>query len=105
MTWNAAPSGSASWLAPALGLAMAASLVSGLLLAGHVPAQLPAALAAGGAGTTQHQAAADAYGQLPVSFVPNAGQTDPSVRYTAQAGGASFWFTATEAGFSFAGED
>jgi hypothetical protein len=33
------------------------------------------------------------YGKLPLSFVPNAGQLDGRVRYSAQAGGASFFFT------------
>lgn len=43
-----------------------------------------------------------AYGTLPLAFVPNAGQTDARVRYSAQAGGASFYFTQKEAVFSFA---
>ncbi|MEP6910697.1 MAG: SBBP repeat-containing protein [Actinomycetota bacterium] len=43
-----------------------------------------------------------AYGKLPLSFVPNAGQLDRRVRYSAQAGGAGFYFTKREAVFSFA---
>ena len=43
-----------------------------------------------------------AYGKLPLSFVPNAGQLDRRVRYSAQAGGASFFFTKRDAVFSFA---
>jgi hypothetical protein len=43
-----------------------------------------------------------AYTKLPLSFVPNAGQTDTRVRYSAQSGGRSFYFTTREAVFSFA---
>jgi beta-propeller repeat-containing protein len=43
-----------------------------------------------------------AYARLPLSFVPNAGQMDPSVRYSAQSGRATFYFTMREAVFSFA---
>jgi hypothetical protein len=35
----------------------------------------------------------DAYAKLPLSFIPNAGQTDGSVRYYAQGAGYSFYFT------------
>src|SRR5439155_3330040 len=42
------------------------------------------------------------YAKLPLSFVPNAGQIDARVRYSAQAGKASFYFTAHEAVFAFA---
>jgi Beta-propeller repeat len=44
------------------------------------------------------------YGRLPLAFVPNRGQTDARVRFSAQAGGASFWFTPSEAVFAFAKE-
>jgi Beta-propeller repeat len=37
--------------------------------------------------------AASAYAKLPLSFVPNARQTDASVRYYAQGAGYSFYFT------------
>ncbi len=43
-----------------------------------------------------------AYAKLPLSFVPNAGQMDTRVRYSAQSGGATFYFTTQEAVFSFA---
>src|SRR3954452_5454074 len=33
------------------------------------------------------------YGALPLGFVPNVGQSDPRVRYLAQSGGTSFFFT------------
>src|SRR5438105_14840114 len=38
---------------------------------------------------------------LPLAFVPNAGQTDPRVRYFAHTNSASFYFTDCEAVFSF----
>src|SRR5215208_996822 len=37
--------------------------------------------------------AIDAYGKLPLSFVPNEGQTDKAVRYYAQGAGYGFFFT------------
>jgi hypothetical protein len=37
--------------------------------------------------------AASAYAKLPLSFIPNAGQTDRSVRYYAQRAGYSLYFT------------
>jgi hypothetical protein len=48
------------------------------------PAATPAA---------REQPTHDAYAKLPLSFVPNTGQLDRRVRYSAQAGGASFYFT------------
>ena len=42
------------------------------------------------------QGAFVSYQQLPLTFVPNDGRVDADVRYTAQAGGASFFFTPTE---------
>src|SRR5438093_3705144 len=47
------------------------------------------------------QAARQGYGQLPLSFVPNAGQMDPSVRYAAQGSGYTFAFAASAARLSF----
>jgi hypothetical protein len=49
--------------------------------------------------------APDAYGRLALAFVPNAGQTDPRVLYSAQAVGASFYFTPGEAVFACHGAD
>ena len=37
------------------------------------------------------------YGTPPLTFVPNAGQTDKDVRFTAQGGGFAFGFTADKA--------
>jgi hypothetical protein len=39
------------------------------------------------------QEALDAYGKLPLSFIPNVGQTDEAVRYYAQGAGYGFFFT------------
>ncbi len=47
------------------------------------------------------QEARDTYAKLPLAFVPNAGQTDRRVRFSADAGGASFYFTPKEAVFAF----
>ena len=41
------------------------------------------------------------YGNLPLTFVPNAGQLDSPVRFSAQAGGATFFFTQKAVVFSF----
>jgi beta-propeller repeat-containing protein len=46
-----------------------------------------------------------AYAKLPVSFVPNAGQTDESVRYQAQGAGFSFFFTDRKVRFAFENGD
>src|SRR5215204_3288946 len=46
--------------------------------------------------------ALDAYGKLPLSFVPNEGQTDKAVRYYAQGAGYGFFFTEGGAMLSFA---
>src|SRR5215208_1195432 len=64
------------------------------------------------AGSTQDQSRAapqmsekealDAYGKLPLSFVPNEGQTDEAVRYYAQGAGYGFFFTHKGATLSFA---
>jgi hypothetical protein len=48
------------------------------------------------------EAAIDAYGKLPLSFVPNEGQTDKAVRYYAQGAGYGFYFTHKGAMLSFA---
>ncbi len=47
--------------------------------------------------------ALDAYGKLPLSFIPNEGQiTDEAVRYSAQGAGYGFFFTQEGATLSFA---
>lgn len=48
---------------------------------------------------------AAAFAQLPLSFVPNRGQSDSSVRYSAQAGGFAVQFTHTAARLAFTGRD
>jgi hypothetical protein len=52
--------------------------------------------------TQERENALDAYPRLPLAFVANSGRLDRSVRYTAQSGGASFFFTSSEAVASFA---
>jgi hypothetical protein len=47
------------------------------------------------------QRATDAYGKLPLSFIPNRGQTNEQVRYYARASGAGFYFTRTKAMLAF----
>jgi hypothetical protein len=46
--------------------------------------------------------ALDAYGNLPLAFVPNEGQTEEAVRYYAQGAGYGFFFTKEGARLSFA---
>lgn len=43
----------------------------------------------------------DSYGELPLSFIPNRGQTDASVRYYAQGAGFSFYFQKERATLAF----
>jgi hypothetical protein len=45
--------------------------------------------------------AIDAYGKLPLSFIPNESQTDEAVRYYAQGVGYGFFFTKKGATLSF----
>jgi hypothetical protein len=56
-----------------------------------------------GAPQMSEREALDAYGKLPLSFVPNEGQTDDeAVRYYAQGAGYGFFFTPKGATLSFA---
>src|SRR5215208_1000263 len=48
------------------------------------------------------QEALDAYGKLPLSFIPNDGQTEEAVRYYAQGAGYGFFFTKEGAMLSLA---
>jgi hypothetical protein len=50
---------------------------------------------------TARRRARDAYQKLPLSFVPNAGQTNRSVRYYAQGNGFGFYFTPDKTVLSF----
>jgi hypothetical protein len=47
----------------------------------------------GAAPQMSEQETLDAYEKLPLSFVPNGGQTDKAVRYYAQGAGYGFFFT------------
>src|SRR5918995_6878769 len=65
--------------------------------AGAAPVSEPAAP------QMSEEEALDAYGKLPLSFVPNEGQTtDEAVRYSAQGAGYGFFFTQEGARLSFA---
>jgi len=92
----------AAWLG-----AMAVGLLA-LLQAGPRPALPAAALGKQAAPApitpADRERALESYGKLPLAFVPNRGQADARVRFSAQAGGASFWFTHTEASLSFVKE-
>jgi hypothetical protein len=56
---------------------------------------------AGAADNAVEGQVARAYGKLPLSFIPNAGQADPRVRYAAQGPGFAVSFTPGEALLSF----
>src|SRR5207245_10554939 len=45
--------------------------------------------------------AADAYGRLPMTFEPNQGQAEPSVKFLSRGGGFTLQLSATEAGLAF----
>ena len=55
----------------------------------------------GAAPQMSEKEALDAYGKLPLSFVPNEGQTEEAVRYYAQGAGYGFFFTKEGAMLSF----
>src|SRR5215217_4445186 len=55
-----------------------------------------------GAPQMRKKGALDAYEKLPLSFIPNEGQTDKAVRYYAQGAGYGFFFTQEGATLSFA---
>jgi len=55
-----------------------------------------------GAPQMRKKGALDAYEKLPLSFIPNEGQTDKAVRYYAQGAGYGFFFTKRGAMLSFA---
>jgi hypothetical protein len=52
-------------------------------------------------GVASQAVASAAYAKLPLSFVPNMGQMDVRVHYSAQSGARSFYFATQEAVFSF----
>jgi hypothetical protein len=66
-----------------------------------IPAIAPSVTPAPAPSSATKERIAHSYGKLPLSFVPNAGQTDKRVRYSAQGGGFSFFFTNTKAVFAF----
>jgi hypothetical protein len=75
-----------------VGLLLCAALA--VLVAGAALRQGPTASVAEPANGT--------FGELPLAFVPNQGQADPRVRFSAHAGGVSFYFAQNEAVLAFA---
>jgi hypothetical protein len=65
------------------------------------PASFPAASKAIGVPATTRGKVLDAYRKLPLSFIPNTGQTDATVRYYAQGDRFGLYFTANEVVLSF----
>jgi hypothetical protein len=98
-----------------VGLALLALVVFALISASQVPEadhyysvgskdyQAGAALVSepGAAPQMSEDAALDAYRKLPLSFIPNEGQTDKAVRYYAQGAGYGFFFTKEGVTLSF----
>ena len=83
----------------AVGLVLA--VVVGAVAGAVAPS--PLSLVSGGSvSATGQQVTLNAYRRLPLAFVANGGRLDPRVRFTAQAGGASFFFTRSEAVASLA---
>jgi hypothetical protein len=80
--------------APSTDHSSTASMVSEAVVA--APVSEPAAP------QMSEEEALDAYGKLPLSFIPNEGQSDEEVRYYAQGAGYSFFFTHKGAMLSFA---
>jgi hypothetical protein len=87
----------------AAALSLAASAIT-IATAAPGPTHQPALDRAAGtpALTEQQQQAANAYSKLPVSFVENQGQTDPSVRYYAQGNRYAFYMTPSSVMLTFA---
>ena len=83
------PTAACGILALAVALAAPSVVATGWL--GSLPTPREAAINAinlgASASTAGKNKVADTYGKLPLSFVSNAGQTDPRVRYTAQGHG------------------
>jgi Big-like domain-containing protein/beta-propeller repeat-containing protein len=65
--------------------------------ANPVDAQQGAAAVAARPAVTAPAELLEASGALPLAFIPNVGQTDDRVSFLAEAPGANFWFTPTEA--------
>lgn len=86
-----------------VGLAAAAAAMSvGAGCAGGPDGDSGSAL---GGGSPLAHGAPSGYGQLPLSFEANRGQTDPRVRFLLRSGGATTFFTPRETVMSLAGKD
>lgn len=83
------------------GFAILASLIlvglAALVQAGHAPV-VPQDVSAE---AVSKQKVSETYGKLPITFVPNAGQINSSVRYYARGPGYGIYFTRKEAVFAF----
>ena len=92
---TATPSATPSATASATGTSTAVGTTTATLS----PSPTGTATAADSATPSPSDAAAGAaaYGQLPLSFEPNRGQVDPSVRYQARGPGYTVYLTANEA--------
>ncbi len=77
------------WLSRACMILILAAALAPVAAAGN--ADLPTSAPAAPQAARLHAA----YGQLPLLFVENRGQTDPQVAFTTQAGGATVFFTPT----------
>lgn len=93
----------AAWASLAA-LAGAVAVVGGWSGGQAAPTDRPAAEGPRGVAATGSVGAMPDYTKLSLSLVRNVGQSDPRVRYQAQAGGVSFFFTERKAVLAFAGE-
>ena len=78
------------------GLALLAATATGILLQ-LGPADASRALARQAPSAPTKQQARAAYAKMPLAFAPNAGQTNPRVRYSAQGAGFAVFLTRREA--------
>src|SRR6188474_870339 len=85
----------------------AATLVAGALSSSNeapelsLPAGAPSAQSPANPPARAAQTAKQSPVELPLAFVPNRGQTDASVRYSAEGAGHAFYFTPDKAVLTF----
>ncbi|WP_299698107.1 SBBP repeat-containing protein [Hydrocarboniphaga sp.] len=84
-------------LALGAGASGATSPASGATTAASSPGALPAAPVAAAVSPAQQARIAEHYGQLPISFEANRGQTDAQVRFLSRGAGYALFLTASEA--------
>jgi hypothetical protein len=85
----------------ALAVAALALRAGSASISGEAPAPPVSAGGSPPAPAKADRGATDAYGKLPLAFVPNRGQTDKSVRYYAQGMAHAFYFTPEGAVLTF----